>query len=180
MFNKLKRYYQRKWRLSEKLAQKASEILYGCEERTIFLKWWAAFCWGVMGFLGLAVEIWESYYRKKRLMSILKCSEKVLAVDIGELLKKKSNTVYIGDDYTYHAVTDVKYLKNVRLIFGNADLRALEEMRFVKKLRVVMGDLFLSSAEGLEKLRYVGGTIYYKNQKFDCLKEFVTDQKRGK
>lgn len=171
MVDKLKRYYQRKWRLSERLALKAAEIMWNYDG-SIFCKCWRMLRYGTLGFFGVFVELWENYYRKRRLMSILKCDEKAVAIDINELLKKK-NTIYIGDDYTYNAMTDLKYLKNVKLIFGNADFRALKNLSHLKNLRFVMGDLFLSSMERLEKLKYVGGTIYYQNQQFDTLKEFV-------
>ena len=180
MLHKLRNYFQRKWELSEKILLKAYDMIENNENRNKFCRMCGFLCYSILSCCGLIVGIWETYYRKKRLISILKCDEKILAIDINELLEKKSNTVYIGDDFTYNAVTDVTYLKNVKLVFGNADFRALDNMRCLKNLRFVMGELFLSSIEGLEKLKYVGGTIYYQNQEFDTLDEFVMYQKGQK
>lgn len=179
MLKKLINYYKRQWKLSEKIAKKISILSYDYSDKAIVIRIGRICCISLFICVGVVVESWEKYYKKIRLRNILKCDQMSLAVDINELLNKKANTEFLGDNLEYDADTLDDYLRNIKVVFGNVDLRALKDSSCLNNLVYVMGDLHLGSLQGLEKLEYVGGKIYFQKSEFEELTEFFTFKEKA-
>lgn len=171
MLKKLKKYYKRQWKLSEKIAQKISVLSYNYNDKVAVFRIGRVCYISLLMCVGIVMESWENFYKEIRLRNILKCEQERLVIGTEELLEKKSNTEFLGDNFEYSVATPGEYLNNIKLIFGNADLRALKDVSCLKNLVYVMGDLYLASLQGIEKLEYVGGKIFFQDLEFGSLTE---------
>jgi hypothetical protein len=170
----------------ETFGEKIAHGLHNAIEATKFL---------VYGISAITAESLEAKNRKNKLTEILKCEKQEISIDINELIRNKEQTIYYGDTFTYSAATDKKWLKNIKMIWGDAELQALDNMECFANLESVWGDVYFSrctdltglglrivygdihgeklvNSNGLENLLHVGGTIYYQDKEFKKLEEF--------
>lgn len=180
-------------RLSDRLAEKASDAMMRSEDglKGVF----NAVKLVLFGLPYIVVDKMAASKKKKRLCNLLHCSPEEIAMDINKLAEKQAHIKYYGDSFTYSVATPKKWLKNIRMIFGDAHLEALDEMACLASLNSVWGSVYVSrctdlqglnlaiikgdlhgeklkSANGLEKLIFVGGTIFYQDRQFPSLDEF--------
>lgn len=199
-YQKLYRYsirYKSKPKLSDRISDKAVDVFshcgsYGTHSLQALVDAARVIVYGIVAIAANSVET-----RKKRntLYQMLGCTESELAIDVNELIDCKDGTKYFGGDFTYSAVTQKEWLKNLTLIFGDAHLEALDEMSCLASLESVWGNIYFSCCtdlsglilkyvggdfhgeelaytKGLEQLEFVGGSIYYQDHLFNTLDEF--------
>lgn len=151
---------------------------------------------------GVVMQSVRDIAKRNRIKKILRCSKDEIAVNISELQKRKDVIKYFADDFRYDMSLNEMWLKNIELIFGNVHLEALKELSCLNKLENIFGDVYfaksgnldglklrfvsgdfhgeqLESAEGMENLQYVGGTVYYQNKAFRGVKELRSFQKQS-
>lgn len=189
--------YERKGRLSHRLAGRASTSFHS--GRTGLLSLMDGLGTFFFGTSAIAAEWLEMKRTRKNLCRILDCQPEVVAMDLDELNGERKRgdrkARYYGDDFTYGAEVRKEALKNLRGIWGDAHLEALDEMTCLNRLRSVWGSLYVSrcvdleglnvrivmgdlhgeklvSPHGLQGLVYVGGGIYYQDRCFASVKEF--------
>lgn len=181
------------FRLSQWLAAKASDAMMSSEGGVGGAARAAELV--LFGLPYMAVDRMEASKKRKCLRRLLRCSPDEIAMDINELTEKQSRVKYYGDNLTYSAATPKAWLKNIQIIFGDAHLEALDEVACIGNLDSVWGSVFVSrcidlrglnltivkgdlhgeklqSAHGLERLTFVGGTIFYQDRQFSSVKEF--------
>ena len=152
-YKKLDKYWKRqgnKRRLSESLALKAS-----CDfnneknwKNSIVLDLLRANRMFVYSILAMLSELVENYARKRRLCKLLNLQSDEVAVDINDLLKHKEKIRCYGDNFTYNAAMDKSYLKNIEVIFGDANLEALDDIKCFGKLKKVSGIIYYKGMKG--------------------------------
>lgn len=187
--------YDRGGRLSDWMLDRASGALSRCGSGLLG----AAGAAGVVvfGLSAAALGAWDTRKQRKRLCEILRCPRDEVAMDLNELSAGGSAVRYYGGSLTYSASVSKEWLRNLRLIFGDAHLEALDEMGCLSRLKSVWGSVYFSrcadlrgaslavikgdlhgekleNANGLERLVFVGGDIFYKDQRFSSLEEFRT------
>lgn len=96
----------------------------------------------VMAMIAFGVERIEEAAKKSKIAHLTRYSKKSIAVDVDDLLENKSDIRCFCDDFTYNAVVQDSYLKNIEIIFGNAYLGAMQNLDCFKKLKYVSGDIY--------------------------------------
>lgn len=202
--NQYREQYSRGGRLSDWLTDRAAGALARSRNGLRGLAGAA----GVVAF-GLpaaALGAWDGRKKKKRLCEILRCPPEEVAMDLNELSQRGSAVKYYGGDLTYSASVSKEWLQNIQLVFGSAHLEALDEMICLRRLKSVWGSVYVSrctdlrganlavikgdlhgekleNANGLERLVFVGGDIFYRGRRFSSLEEFrafADGERRGK
>lgn len=87
-------------------------------------------------------EIYEVTARKKYMSKVFKCNIKNIAGDIDELIELKENTYLYATDFTYSAIINDEWLKNIRVIWGNAYLYSLDDINKLQTIKYITGDIF--------------------------------------
>jgi hypothetical protein len=89
----------------------------------------------------------------------LKAKRDDIALDINEYLNNECNQSVYADDFRYSAYINDEGLKNLEVVWGDADFRALpaNKLECLKSLKAVLGNLYLSSGS-LDNV-YVGGNV---------------------
>lgn len=117
---------------------------------------------GILVIKGLIVEEKENKTRRKKMAKIFKCGTENVAASLDDLIELKGKTKYYANDFTYSAVMDDNWLKNIKVIWGNANLCGLDDINKLKSLE------------------YITGQIYYKNKiyTYESLKELINRPKQ--
>lgn len=137
----------------------------------------------------MLIEMGEASNLKNKITSILGCDPSLVSRDQNELEKSNGSIVYHANDFKFDATIVKKQLKNLTLIWGDADLRALiglkeymdsgisytmgeiERKPFLNDLTnidSVWGSLYLNYAQDLKMLsniRIVGGDLHIESLK---------------
>lgn len=195
-----KKQYDSTFRLSDVFIEKSSDFFSKASNsasRAWEILYSVGFFFCTLG--GIAADEIDTRARARGLTKALHCSRDGIAIDINELIAKKSSAEYFGSCFRYSAQTDKRWLANIKGIFGNAHLEALDEMGCFSnlesvwgsiwfsrctdltglKLKTVYGDIHgegLTTANGLEHLQYVGGTIYYQDRKYVSVRDFAKEE----
>lgn len=185
--------YERRDRLSQRLAEKTAGLF--CGNRTGLPGLMDSMGVFLLGMFATAAEKLEMQRTRKKLCGILNCPSTDVAMDLDELNGTDRKAQYYGDDLTYGAEVRKESLSNLRDIWGDAHLEALDEMNCLNRLRNVWGSLYVSRCtdleglniriikgdlhgeklvkpHGLHSLVYVGGEIFYQNRRYASLEEF--------
>lgn len=131
---------KRKKRYSERLTIKASLIFRKGSRKRFFLcevldtTQMSLYCW-----LGVLFEAAENTHRKNNLCKILGMRKDEIAMNVNELWKYQDRVRCYGDTFIYGADTPKRYLKNVEVIFGDANLEALGDLECLARLEKVTG-----------------------------------------
>ncbi len=130
----------RKKRYSERLTVKASLIFRKSSRKRFFLcevldaTRMSLYCW-----LGMLFESAENAHRKDNLCKILGMRKDEIAMNVNELWKYQDKVRCYGDTFIYSVDTPKRYLKNVEVIFGDANLEALGDLECLARLEKVTG-----------------------------------------
>lgn len=165
--------YDHCFRLSDWLVNRASSgLMYsGGGVRSVF----KAAQLVLLGLSAIAADVAETSGKRKKLCAILRCRPEEIAMDVNELAQKRERVKYYAGDFTYSAATPKEWLRNIRLIFGDAHLEALNDMSCLCQLKSVCGGIYFSRRAdftGLRQLAFVKGTISYQNKQFPSLQRF--------
>lgn len=166
-------WYDRRFRLSDWLVDKVSSGLMHSENdlRSVLLSVKLI----LFGLSAIAVDVTETSRKRKKLCAILRCSPEEIAMDVNELAQKREHIKYYGGDFTYSAAVAKGWMKNIRLIFGDAHLEALDETSCLGNLESVWGNVYFSKCTdftGLKQLAFVNGNISYQGKRFLSLQDF--------
>ena len=101
----------------------------------------------------------EDQIKLAKIEMSLKAQRDDIALDINEYLKNNCNQSIYADDFRYSACINDEGLKNLEVVWGDADFRALsaDKIAYLKSLKAVLGNLYLSSGK-LNDV-YVGGNV---------------------
>ena len=101
----------------------------------------------------------EDQIKLAKIEMLLKANREDIALDINEYTKNKCNQPVYADDFCYSGVINDEGLKNLEVVWGDADFRALskDKIAYLKSLKAVLGNLYLSSGK-LNDV-YVGGNV---------------------
>lgn len=165
--------YDRGFHLSDWLAHKASgAMLYSRND------WKSVFMSAKLLLLGLsamAAEMAETSRKRKKLCAILGCLPEEIAMDVDELAQKRESVKYYGGDFTYKAPIARDWMKNIRIIFGDTHLEALDDMACLGSLKSVYGGVYVSGRTdlgGMKQLSLIGKGIFCQDRRFSSLEEF--------
>jgi len=131
---------KRKSRCSEAMVVKASLIFGNGYRRCFFLcevldvARMSFYCW-----LGMLFETVENAHRKADLSRILGMRKDEIAMNVNELCRYQDRVRCYGDTFTYNVDTPKSYLKNIEVIFGDANLQALDDLECLARLEKVTG-----------------------------------------
>lgn len=170
--------------MKESPITKAREVMYGAQ----------VFGYGLAAIAANEVEMKK---KKEALVKATGFDSAEVAIDINELEKTRSKKMPVrvfGDSIRYSAQVRKEWLNGIEIIFGNADLQALDNFECLSSLKAIYGDLNLAqtkdsvvdlsplqlqmvygdihaerakSTAGLEGLLSVGGTIFYQDKAYD-------------
>ena len=106
---------------------------------------------------GVLSEINEINARKKYMTKVFGCDLQQVAGDINDFIKLGDKTLYYASDFNYSVLTKDDAIKNIKVIWGNANLLSLDD------------------AKKLASIQYITGDIYYNNEtySFDKFKDEV-------
>lgn len=141
----------------------------------------------VLGIRGVYHEYMDSKNRELIASKLFNVPRDEVTGNLVNLTDSIQNYSVFVNDLRYTANIFKENLESLNVIWGNADLRALDDFKYVKNLNVVMGNIYmsektegfelldnlevvtgdvyaerLSGLEPLTKLQYVGGKIYNK------------------
>lgn len=145
----------------------------------------------VLAIRGIYHEYMDSRVREKVVSRVFNLSSDEVTGDLVALVRSDKNHSVFVNDLRYGANIPKKKLESLNMIWGNADLRALDDFKHVQNLNVVMGNIYisgktenvellnnlevvtgdvyaesLSSIENLKDFQYVGGKIYNKGKSY--------------
>lgn len=130
----------RKKRYSERLVAHVSLFFWNGYRRRFFLCEvldvirMSLYCW-----LGVLFGSAENAYRKAKLSKILGIRKDEIAMNVNELCRYRDKVRCYGDTFTYTVDTPKSYLKNIEVIFGDANLEALDDLECLARVEKVTG-----------------------------------------
>lgn len=146
--------------------------------------------------VALAADAVETKKKRQMIAKATGIDEAQIAMDINELeaiRNKKMPVKVFGSDIRYSAQIRKEWLSSIEIIFGDANLQALDNFECLSSLKAIYGNLNLAqckdskvdisplslemvygdihaeqvtSTEGLKGLLSVGGSIYYQDSKY--------------
>lgn len=144
---------------------------------------------------GIYQEVQGIKRREKIASKTLSIPSKYITGDLATFISSNEKYPVYVSDFQYDASVSLDRVAQLRMIWGDANLRKLHDFQWLKSLKVIMGDVYTSDAINLdgmnnlevvtgdlhfehlsetpkcEKLSYVGGSIYSKDGVFS-LDEF--------
>lgn len=100
----------------------------------------------------------EKNKAKKALQDILGCHKEDIVYDENDI-KKNADATVIAGSVRYSATFPTSYLRNKKIVWGNLDIRALEDTSCLQNLELVGGDLLVRDSYNLPNLKYVLGNV---------------------
>lgn len=95
---------------------------------------------------------------KRELKQVLNCEDDDIVYDENDISNNNKATVIAGS-INYSASLNKKYLENKRIIWGDLDIRALEDISCLRNVELIGGDLLVCDDVELPNLKYVLGNI---------------------
>lgn len=92
--------------------------------------------------VAMLCEILEKHCKKLYIRRLLKYRLEEIAIDVNDLIKNRERIKCYGNDFTYNAVTDKKYLKNIEIICGDAHFEALDDTSCLGNLKKITGSVY--------------------------------------
>ena len=129
-----------KKRYSERMIAHASLSFWNGYRKSFFLcevldvVRMSIYCW-----LGMLFETVENAHIKADLSKILGMRKDEIAMNVNELCRYQDKVRCYGDTFTYNVDTPKRYLKNIEVIFGDANLQALDDLDCLARVEKVTG-----------------------------------------
>lgn len=120
----------------------------------------------IVALRGVFQEVRDIKRREKVASKVFSIPSKYVTGDLTTFISSDEKCPVYVNDFQYDASVSLDRVAQLRMIWGDANLRKLHDFQWLKSLKVVMGDVYTSDAvnlDGMNNLEVVTGDLHFEN-----------------